>query len=154
MTTLFRMIYSLKSQLCESVNLSKNYEAKIKILVKKQKEEILQERGACEAVLKGLEEQLLKKKDELAKLHSEMKEQRTQLAAVIDKNTITQQYEEDSSLVKKLQKLLAEAYEQIHNLTQEQQTLTSQGRYFSSMPSLPSPSFLLTSHYFTSHYFI
>lgn len=127
MTTLFGMIQTLKSQLAESTSLSRNYEAKIKVLVKKQKEEINHERVTCTAVVKGLEDQLLRKKDEMNKVYLEMKAQKSQLTAVIDKNTITQQYEEDSSLIKKLQKLLNEANEHIHVLTQEQQTLTAQG---------------------------
>ena len=126
------MIYTLKSQLAESTNLSQNYEAKIKRLVKKQKEEINQERVTCTAIVTGLEDQLLRQKDEMNKVYKEMKEQKTQLSAVIDKNTITHQYEEDSSLIKKLQKLLAEANEQIHVLTLEQRTLTSQGACYSS----------------------
>lgn len=129
MATLFGMIHSLKSQLAESSSLSRNYEEKIKMLEKKNKEDIKQERDTCTAVVVGLEDQLLKKKDEMSKLYLEMKEQKTQLNAVIDKNTITNQYNEDSNLVKTLQKLLAEANEQIHVLTQEQRTLTSQGEY-------------------------
>jgi chromosome segregation ATPase len=126
MKTLFEMIMFLKRQLSELTSLSSNYEAKIKLLVKKHKEDIKQERCLCESLITGLEDQLLKKKDELSKLHLEMKNQKVQLSAVIDKNTITEQYTEDSSLIKKLQKLLAAANEQVTSLTLEKEALTSQ----------------------------
>lgn len=127
MTALLQMVHSLREQLTESTQLSANYEAKVNLLMRKQKQELHQERTTCEAAVLGLEDQLQKKKSEVSKLHAEMKEQQVQLQTVMHKNIITEQYAEDSSLIKKLQKLLAEANEKIHSLTIEQQSLTSQG---------------------------
>ena len=121
------MIHTLKCQCAESNTLTANYEEKFKILLRNHKEEIKQERVTCAAVVKGLEDQLLRRKDEYNKLYLEMKDQRSQLAAVIDKNTITNQFEEDVDMVRKLQKMLKEANNQISVLSEEKEVLTSQG---------------------------
>lgn len=123
---MLEMVLALKTQLAEQINLSSNYEAKIKLLMKKHKDDIKQERDACAAVMSGLEAQLLVKQEDLHKLQEEMKTQQVQLSVALDKNTITQQYVEDSSAIKRLQKLLGIANEQISALTHEQQVLTSQ----------------------------
>ena len=121
------MIHTLKCQCAESNTLTANYEEKFKILLRNHKEEIKQERVTCAAVVKGLEDQLLRRKDEYNKLYLEMKDQKSQLAAVIDKNTITNQFEEDVDIVRKLQKMLKEANNQISVLSEEKEVLTSQG---------------------------